>query len=99
MFVLVNVDNCLKVIGPFSSIEEGQKFRRETFGPGSPWVCVQMYAPSLFPKEEVACWRSIGEGPFPTQEQAEDFRDAEVGVIARVRQTAEGWIIETQAND
>jgi hypothetical protein len=44
-------------------------------------------------------WHNVGEGPFPTQEQAEDFRDAEVGVIARVRQTAEGWIIETQAND
>jgi hypothetical protein len=40
-------------------------------------------------------WRQLGEGPFDTQEQAEDFRDAEVGVVARVRQTEAGWIIET----
>jgi hypothetical protein len=40
-------------------------------------------------------WRDVGEGPFASQEDAEAFRDAEVGVVARVRQTEAGWIIET----
>jgi hypothetical protein len=42
---------------------------------------------------EAATWHDCGEGPWATRQEAQDFADAEIAWMYRIRKKDDGWHI------